>query len=283
VVDEVLRSVSVGLDLDDVARGLWEAALPHLAAAHEGEDKELLAAVESVARAAGLFHSVPVAALLDGYNDGSTQLRVRLQSVRTSEAQSAARRLSGLENVALTRIATGYCSGLEETMVMMRQSAEDASRTDMVTGAMKPSEITGLLSLEVERCQRMDLSLGLIEMAVQPAVAGADEARRAAGREALRAVGACLQSCLRRYDSIGMTTAGDFLLVLPDVSRRGLAGAAERLRREVGACARGQAPAQPVLALSHYDYVDTSATEMLRALALSLDEARSVGQSLAWS
>jgi GGDEF domain-containing protein len=283
VVDEVLRSVSGGLDLDDVARGLWEAALPHLAAAVEGDDTEFLGAVEDVARAAGLVHVVPVAALLDGYNDGCRQLCARLQRSGTPETQAAARRLAGLENVALTRIASGYCSGLEETMVMMRQSADEASRTDLVTGAMKPSEITDLLSLEVERCQRMDLSLGLIEMAVQPAAAEAGEAQRAAGREALHTVGACLQGCLRRYDGIGMTAAGDFLLVLPDVSRRGLAGAAERLRREVGACAQGLDRVQPVLVLSHYDYVDASAAEMLQALTQSLDEARSVGQSLAWS
>ena len=281
-MDEVLSSVSGGLDLDDVARGLWEAALPHLTAAVEGEDKELLTAVEDVARGAGLAHVVSVAALLDGYLDGCRQLCARLQSAGTPEAQAAARRLVGLENVALTRIATGYCSGLEETMVMMRRSADEASRTDLVTGAMKPPEIAELLSLEVERCQRMDVSLGLIEMAVQPP-AEVDEAQRAAGQAALRTVGVCLQGCLRRYDSIGMTPAGDFLLVLPDVSRRGLAGAAERLRREVGVSVQGQAPVQPVLILSHYDYVDTSAAEMLKVLEQSLDEARSVGQSLAWS
>jgi len=92
----------------------------------------------------------------------------------------------------------------------------------------------------------------------------------------------CLRDCLRRYDSVGVTVGGDFLLVLPDISRRGLAGAAERLRRELEACASGQ-PVQPVLALAHYDYVDANAREMLEALGQSLNEARTVGQSLAWS
>ena len=281
-MDELLRSVSGGLDLDDVARGLWEVALPHLPAAVEGEDAEFLAAVEEVARAAGLVHGVPVASLLHACNDGCRQLCVRLERAGTPKALTAARRIAGLENVALTRIATGYCSGLEETLVLMRHTAEAASRTDVVTGAMKPTEIADQLSLEVERCQRMDLSLGLIEMAVRPPREEANNAEHPADPQALGVVGACLHGCLRRYDSIGMTTTGDFLLVLPDISRRGLAGAAERLRRELGACVKGQVPV-PVFALSHYDYVDVNAREMLDALGQSLDEARSVGQSLAWS
>jgi GGDEF domain-containing protein len=283
VVDELLRSVSGGLDLDDVARGLWEAALPHLPAAVEGEDAEFLAAVEEVARAAGLVHSVPVASLLHACNDGCRQLCARLERDGTPQGQTAARRLSGLKNVALTRIATGYCSGLEETLVMLGRTAEAASRTDVVTGAMKPSEIADQLALEVERCQRMDLSLGLIEMTVRPPREEPGSGDHAADAQALGVVGACLHGCLRRYDSIGMTATGDFLLVLPDISRRGLAGAAERLRREVGACIRGQVAVPVVFALSHYDYVDVNAGEIMHTLGQSLDEARSVGHSLAWS
>lgn len=282
-MDEVVRIVSGGLDLDEVARGLWESALPHLAAALEGEDAEFLAAVEEVARDAGLNATVSLAALLDAFNDGRRQLSRGLEQAGAPEAAAAGRRLRGLENVALTRIATGYCSALEETIVLLRSSVEEASPVDRATGAMKPVEIADQLSLEVDRCQRMDLSLGLIEMAVRGASEDAHVPGRAAGPSDLQRVGECLRDSVRGYDSIGMTAHGDFLVVLPDISRRGLAGAADRLRRELATCAGGELPEQMVFALAHYDYVDVNPREMLDALDHGLREAMTVGQELSWS
>ena len=57
-------------------------------------------------------------------------------------------------------------------------------------------------------------------------------------RADLHQIGDCLRENLRRYDSVGLTDDGAFVLVLPDISRRGLAGAAERLRREIGVVRR---------------------------------------------
>ena len=72
------------------------------------------------------------------------------------------------------------------------------------------------------------------------------------------------------------------MLVLPDISRRGLAGAAERIRRQVDSCAgRGTAP-ELTFALAHYDFVDASATEMLTVLGRSLRDAQASSQPLAW-
>ena len=45
--------------------------------------------------------------------------------------------------------------------------------------------------------------------------------------------------------------------MLPDISRRGLAGAAERIRRQVDSCA-GHTRPEMTFALAHYDYVDAS-------------------------
>ena len=133
----------------------------------------------------------------------------------------------------------GYSAGLEETIGRLRRDAEDASPVDLSTGALKPSEIIEQLSLEVNRCQRMELSLGLLELALEERGrrrALASRRARTAGAFCTRS-GECLRENLRRYDSIGLTPDGGFLLVLPDISRRGLAGAAERLRRELAASA----------------------------------------------
>lgn len=284
-MDELIFTVYGDLELGEVSRSLWEPAIPHLARFVSGGDEgPVLAAVEDVARSAGLSQSVAVAVLLDEFSHGSKALRDGLHARGTDEAREARRLLLALENVALTRIATGYSAGLEETIVRLRRDAEDASPFDLSTGAMKPGEIVEQLSLEVNRCQRMELSLGLLELALEEA--GHDESSSCARegyRGALHDVGECLRDNLRRYDSIGLTSDGGLLLVLPDISRRGLAGAAERLRRELAASAGSSASPRFLFALAHYDYVDVNAGEMLEALDHSVQEARVVHEPLTWS
>jgi GGDEF domain-containing protein len=284
-VDELILTLYADLELGEVSRSLWDPAIPHLATLVGGGDEApLLAAIEDVARSVGLSQSVAVAVLLDEFARGSKALCDGLHALGAVEAREACRLLLGLENVALTRIATGYSAGLEETIARLRRDAEDASPLDFATGAMKPAEIIGQLALEVERCRRMELSLGLLELAVdEPArdevVSGSSEEHRGV----LHEVGECLRENLRRYDSVGLTDGGGFLLVLPDISRRGLAGAAERLRRELAACAGSSAPSRFLFALAHYDYVDVNAGEMLEALDRAVRRARVVHEPLAWS
>jgi hypothetical protein len=284
-VDELILTVYDDLELGEVSRSLWEPALPHLARLVSGGDEApVLAAVEDVARSAGLSQSVPVVVLLDEFAQGSKALRDGLHARGTAAALEARRILLALESIALTRIASGYSAGLEQTIDRLRCDAEDASPFDLATGAMKPGEIVEQLSLEVNRCQRMELSLGLLELALDEA--GRDESSpcvREGYRGALHDVGECLRENLRRYDSIGLTPDGGFLLVLPDISRRGLAGAAERLRRELTASAGVSAPPRFLFALAHYDYVDVNAGEMLEALDHSVQQARVVHEPLAWS
>jgi len=284
-VDEPILIVYGSLELGEVGRSLWEPAVSHLARFVSGGDEPpLLAAFEDVARSAGLSQSVSVAVLLDAFTNGSKALCDGLQALGTPEAREACRLLVGLENVALTRIATGYSAGLEETIVHLRRDAEDASPLDLSTGAMKPDEIVEQLSLEVNRCQRMGLSLGLLELVLEePAGVAASSFARDDYRGALHVVGECVRENLRRYDSIGLTSDGGFLLVLPDISRRGLAGAAERLRRELGASGGISASPSFLFALAHYDYVDVNAGEMLEALDHGMQRARAVHEPLNWS
>ena len=82
---------------------------------------------------------------------------------------------------------------------------------------------------------------------------------------------------------MGLTEDGAFVLVLPDISRHGLAGAAERIRRQVDTCAGHGVTPELTFALAHYDYVDASAGEMLSALGRGLQAARRGHKPLAWA
>jgi len=279
-VDPRSDIATADLSLDEEGRDLWDEVLPHLSQALNGTETAFLDALEAAGRGAGLVQRVPVAALLDAYTFGSGRVRELLLSGGDADAERKTRRLAGLEHVALTRIAAGYTDGLQETIDRLRRLADESSPVDVDSGAMKPGKLGERLSLEVERCQRMDLPLGLVELAV---VGGHDE-RRVAGHgfEPLHEVGACLRESLRRYDSVGLTQDGDFVLVLPDISRRGLAGAAERIRRQVDACAGRAAAPELTFALAHYDFVDASATEMLTVLGRGLRDAQAGSQRLAW-
>jgi hypothetical protein len=284
-VDELVLSVYRELDLGEAGRDLWEPAISHLSRfLSDGDDARFLAAVEDVARSAGLSQSVPMGVLLTEFARGSQALCGGLRDQGTAEAKAACRLLPRLENVALTRIAIGYSAGLEETIARLRRDAEDASPLDLSTGAMKPGEIVEQLSLEVNRCQRMELSLGLLELALEDEAPGAAATLMREGYGGVwHAVGECVRDNLRRYDSMGLTSDGGLLLVLPDISRRGLAGAAERLRRELAASAGSPAPPRFLFALAHYDYVDANAGEMIEALDHSMRRARVVHEPLSWS
>ena len=267
------------LSLGDEARDLWEPALPHLSQALAGDEAGFLGALDSAGRGAGLTQKVPVADLLDAYSRGSEALRARLLK---DSGEQAPRRLLALEHVALTRIAAGYSAGLGETIDRLRRLADESSPLDVDSGAMKPTEFGERLSLEVERCQRMDLPLGLLELSVH----GGDDQRHAAvrpGRGALHEIGECLRENLRRYDSVGLTDEGAFVLALPDISRRGLAGAAERIRREIGSCVVHGEPQELTFALAHYEFVDANAQEMLTVLGRSMAGARQANQPIAWA
>lgn len=278
-IDRVFSEITLG----DAVRDLWEPVLPHLGRALGGDDAAFLAAVEQVARSAGLCQSVAVTDLLDALAGGSRSLRAGLLADGTPGAEQACRRILALESPALTRIAAGYSAGMEETIVRLRRDAAATSPIDACTGAMRREEIFDRLSLEVERCQRMDLSLGLLELELEDAAPGELGDLGAAPNAVLPAVSECLRENLRRYDSIGLSPDGGLLLVMPNISRRGLSGAAERLRRELDDCVGDRASPRALFALSHYDFVDVNATDMLAALDEGMRQARAVHEPLVWS
>lgn len=263
-----------GLALGDAARLVWEAAAPHLRAALEGDEEAFLAALEEVGRLAGRRRSHEMAALLKGYSEGSAALAARLAA--GAAARALVGRMVDLERLALTRLAAGYAAGLDELVEEARRAAGTGPATP--PGVAAPAAFLEHLSLEVARCQRMDLPLGL----AAATVACPRSLRRAAAAGVpVEAVATCLRENLRRYDSLGLTEDGDFVAVMPDISRRGLEGAAERLRRELAACA-GTPQLDVRFALEHFEYVDVSAREMVAALREALSEARRLDRPLVW-
>ncbi len=278
-MDPTIDITAADLVLGDEGEDLWDELLPHLSSVLSGSEAPFLGALEAAGRGAGLTQRVLVAELLDAYTLGGERIRERLLKGGGRDAEKLARSLLGLEHVALTRLAGGYAEGLQDTIDRLSRLADESSPVDADSGAMKPVELGERLSLEVERCQRMDLPLGLVELAVDGEL---ERHSPAHGGVMLHEVGTCLRESLRRYDSVGLTQDGAFVLVLPDISRRGLAGAAERIRRQVDSCTGHDKP-EMTFALAHYDYVDASANEMLTTLGRSLQEARESNQPLAWA
>ncbi len=265
------------LDLDREARSLWDAAASHLGDAVRGEDARFLAALEGAARSAALSRSSPLAALLDAYNEGCTQLCRLLEAAGGAEARDACLSLRALDRAALSHIALGFCSGLEEILEELRRRAEAGAPFDPETGALRAHELVARLALEAGRCRRTDAPLGLVAFGLVPPPAP-ERRRPPAALELARRLG----DGLRGYDSLGVTAAGDFVVVMPDVSRRGLVAAAERLVREVER-PRGRESAPEVACASiHYDEVDVEPRAMLVALEQRLGEARR-GRGLAAS
>ena len=272
-----MRALAERLDLDKGARSLWDAAAPHLDDAALGEDARLLVALEGAARSAALSGSAPLAALLDAYNEGCTQLCRLLEVQGAAEARDACLRLRALDRAALSHVALGFCAGLEEVIGELRREAEAGSPVDLETGALKPHELLARLAQEADRCRRAEAPLGLVAFGLVPRPAP-ERRRPAAAVEVARR----LLEGLRGYDSLGVTATGDFVVVMPDVSRRGLVAATERLIREVGRPQDRVPGPEVVCTFFHYDDVDAEPRHMLASVEQSLEEARH-GRGLAAS
>ncbi len=276
-LDEALASALERLDLTPAARDVWAAAFeavrPALAT---GQKEPLLAALEEVARNAALTGSSGVEPLLDAVNVGAEALRVALEE---RGDRPALKRLEALRREAPLSVAAGFVAGLEETMERLRHEMMASSSLDPISGALRVTETLDRLALEVERCRRMDLALGVAAVTLEE---GGDETTcaRDLGVGHLRVVADTLRDHLRRYDAIGRTADGAFLVVMPDVSRRGLGSVAERLRHEL---AEECDPAfHCSFALAHYDYVDLPAPDIVATVVRRAATVRAAGEVVGW-
>jgi hypothetical protein len=273
-MNDLASSAFDTLSLDDTARRALDPVRDKLiAAVADGETAAALEALESEARIIALDHTITLGALVPAVRAGLEAWQAAIAVSGAAEAEEACRRLSAFEHDAVAAVGIGYAAGLEEKVDTLMVETERLSCRDTVSGAMKPTETVEQLSLEVNRCQRMDLSLGLVELAVQ----GPDKAVVRvcdAGPDLLRRVGTTLRENLRRYDSIGCTEDGEFLIILPDISRRGLLGSVERLRRELEGAVGDDGGRAFLFSMAHFDYVDVGTREMLAVLDQGMQEAR---------
>ncbi len=279
-MDEVIVKVLADLSLSEPRRDVWEPLLPHITVADPVDDAVFLAAVEEVARSAGLAGSSSVETLFQGFGEGCDVVRRKLAVAPPTEESEAWRRVVALEREALGRLAGGYASGLRELIVRLEQQAELLSPVDAVTGALRPESLAERLELEVDRSRRMQLPLGVVELSI-----GGDESATVACNDPLafpaaREAAVSLRESVRPYDSIGLTEDGGYLIVLPDVSRRGMAGVAERQRRAMAGYA---AAGRLSVALDHLDPVDVSAAQIMKTVHDGVLEARALRQSLVWA
>jgi diguanylate cyclase (GGDEF)-like protein len=283
-MDSVLADAARTVTLAEPYRTLWEPLLDPLVPAVESRDAAgFLAAVEAQSRLLGQAGGVGLRDVFDGLQGGIEALRSAVLSrEQTARAEEIAGSLLRLEGESMVRAGVGYAEGLEERVDSLSQQIESLSPVDGLTGTMKPRQLEDQLALEISRCQRMDLSLGVVALVVDGL---ADLARRG-GREAadaeLRRVGAVLCESLRRYDSIGRLEDTEFVAVLPDVSRSGLASAVERLRRHLEGKDGRPDVVRYLFALLHLDVVDVTPPDILDQLRHGARQVRSGESYVLW-
>jgi diguanylate cyclase (GGDEF)-like protein len=283
-MDSLLADAARAVTLDESYRTLWEPLLDPLVPAVEARDSAgFLAAVEAQSRLLGQAGGVGLRDVFDGLQSGIEALRgAVLSREQTARAEEIAGSLLRLEGESMVRAGVGYAEGLEERVDALSQQIESLSPVDVLTGTMKPVQLESQLVLEINRCQRMDLSLGVAALVVD---GHADLVKRD-GREAadaeLRRVGAVLCESLRRYDSIGRLEDTEFVAVLPDVSRSGLASAVERLRRHLEGKDGRPDVVRYLFALLHLDVVDVTPADILDQVKRGAQKVRSGERFVLW-
>jgi hypothetical protein len=255
-VDDELRGCLDELAGDPSAGRLWRPIAEALGAALDGgEDGALARAALATARSIALSGRAGLPLLLDQLLLGLDRLRV----CGAGEGET----FVACQTVLLRSVAEGYAEGLEETVGELRRRAEELLTVDPSSGVLRQRQTGEHLALELLRCQRMDLPLGVA--ALQPAEDGSVSGRRRTSRRR-DVVGKLLRDNVRRYDGVGMLEDGGHVLFLPGVSRDGLLSAAERLHRQIAEDPRTAAYARSTFALLHLDCADLSSAEILAAV-----------------
>lgn len=258
------------------------AALDATAAAEVSARSNLLDAVQARCRHLAGERALGAVEVFAGLRGGIAVFDTVLAGAPGDEAAAARERLGRLESEALVRAGTGYAEGLEESLDHACAEVDFLRPEDPLTGVMKESEIVRRLALELDRCRRMDLALGLAQVGVDCL----DEVRLQGGPgetgEFLRRVARLLADSLRQYDAIGRRGEEGFLVVLPDVSRRGLQAVIERFRHDLVDECPSVLHTRFSFALAHLDYLDLAADEVLAQMDAGLDRARRAGDATAW-
>jgi len=242
-----------------------------------------LTAVEGQARLLAGQRRLRMSDIFQGIQLGMEAFRGALEGASPEKAQEARERLLRLEGEALLRAGVGYSEGLEETVEHLSQAVAALSPNDPLTGLMKPDEILRLMAVELDRCKRMNVSLGVFALSMEkPKDAGAPAGMRD-WDEFLRSVGTLLRESLRRYDAIGHKGETEFLAVLPDVSRRGLQSVIERIRHGLAQECPAAMHVNTRYACIHLDVVDLAPADVLESIDGCLVRAGSAPGQIAWA
>jgi diguanylate cyclase (GGDEF)-like protein len=241
-----------------------------------------LSALEAHARLLAHRRQMGMGDLFEGLQAGFAAFAEALEAAMTGEAAEVASRLRRLESEAQVRAGIGYARGLEEAVEQLSAQVDYLSPEDPLTGVMKESEIVRRLTVELDRCRRMEMSLGLSLVGVDCLAAVRRHGGPGEPNEFLRCIARLLGDSLRQYDAIGRRGDESFLVVLPDVSRRGLQSVMERFRSDLADECPAALQGQFSFALAHLDYFDLGADEMLLQLEGGLSRARAGGEPIVW-
>jgi GGDEF domain-containing protein len=283
-MDPVLADAARKVTLEEPYRTLWEPLFdPLLPAVEEHDPAGFLAAVEAQSRLYGQAGGLALRDVFVGLQNGIEALRgAVLSQEQTVHTEEIAGDLARLEGESMVRAGVGYAEGLQERVGALSQQIDTLSPIDGLTGTMKPGHLENQLVLEISRCQRMDLSLGIAALVVDGlADLTVRDGHEAADTE-LGRVGNVLCEGLRRYDSIGRLEDNEFIAVLPDVSRSGLASAMERLRRHLEDGDGRPDLVRFLFALLHLDVVDVAPGDILDQLHRGAQKVRTGERWVLW-
>ena len=268
-MDARLHEAIGSLLRDDQLASVWSPlAGPLPEALTPGAEAPLEEAAYQRARAAAQAADSSLHAVLTSLDSGFACLAAPF-----AEAGEVAVRLAELNALCARAVSLGFAAGLEERLDELERVLADSTPVDPTTGVLRPRELREQLTIEILRCQRMELPLGLmVVVRASPADGGA----RADG------AGRVLREHLRRYDGVGCLESGEVVAVLPDVARSGLAAAAERVYRRLSDDPR-TAPGAWRLALRHLDCVDVPTADLLELLGEGLDRAAAGEDYLFWT
>ncbi len=108
---------------------------------------------------------------------------------------------------------------------------EQLATTDMLTGLSNRRDFSTKAEIELERARRYNRSLALIMVDIDHFKTTNDTYGHQAGDQVLRTLAVeCFQTVLRKIDIAGRYGGEEFILLLPETSRKDAILAAERLR-----------------------------------------------------
>jgi len=277
VLEAAAQAVALDTPYDAVFIPLVDDLIDALAA---DDPATFLTAVEGHARVLAAAREARLGDVFVGLQLGLDAFRRALSGDSADEAL-AVRRLGDLEGEALLRAGVGFSEGLEEAVDHLNRVVVELAPTDPETGVTTRGQFERRLAIELERCRRTEVGLGALLVAVE----AGDESRRHGTDDlaglAARA-GRLLAGGVRRYDVVGRLGDLEFAAILPEVSRRGVQAALERLHRALARECTARHRNAFRFAATYLDVADLAADDLVTQLRRGLAGAGEQGETVVW-